>query len=296
MVPGGRRAAGNPPSKMHRRRSSMNLTYAANDNRTPRFGVLVRPATAAWAISLAMHAIAGVVFWQHLSNAVPVPRESLMLRASIRQIASPAAPADLATPASALGDNAQSAARSRTRPVPRSTPLTPVRALAAPAPTQYPVVTANVATAAATLAPVDTATAEQSSVAPVGAALSSAVAVAVAVAAVPAKPAAPQVARASPHQHAGGHVDVKYLHTPKPDYPPAARRRGLEGTVLLRVLVNPEGAAGETRLIGPSGTDSLDQAALAAVQRWRFVPAREGAVAIAHWVDIPITFRLDGTQ
>ena len=91
-----------------------------------------------------------------------------------------------------------------------------------------------------------------------------------------------------------GHVDVKYLHTPKPEYPPAARRRGLEGTVLIRVLVNPDGIPGETRLVGPSGTDALDQAALAAVLRWRFTPAREGNLAIAHWVDVPITFRLDG--
>lgn len=114
------------------------------------------------------------------------------------------------------------------------------------------------------------------------------------VAAVLPASVAPATARASTHQHVAGHVDVKYLHTPKPDYPPAARRRGLEGTVLIRVLINPDGIPGEARLVGPSGTDALDQAALAAVLRWRFTPAREGNVAIAHWVDIPITFRLDG--
>lgn len=88
------------------------------------------------------------------------------------------------------------------------------------------------------------------------------------------------------------HSDVAYLHNPKPAYPPMARKLGLEGTVRLRILVDPDGATDQARILDSSGTEVLDNAALEAVRRWRFVPAREGKVAVAHWVDIPITFKL----
>jgi protein TonB len=36
----------------------------------------------------------------------------------------------------------------------------------------------------------------------------------------------------------------------------------------------------------------LDDAALAAVQNWRFVPAKRGSVAVEGWVNVPIEFKL----
>jgi len=66
----------------------------------------------------------------------------------------------------------------------------------------------------------------------------------------------------------------------------------LQGTVVLRVLVNPAGRAEELIVDQTSGASVLDQAALGAVRDWRFVPARRGADAIAHWVDVPVRFRL----
>jgi len=86
---------------------------------------------------------------------------------------------------------------------------------------------------------------------------------------------------------------VGYLYNPRPEYPAAARRLHLEGNVLLHVLVDETGSPDEIRIARSSGVELLDDAALAKVRTWRFTPARYGDAAIAHWVDIPIRFRLE---
>ncbi len=86
--------------------------------------------------------------------------------------------------------------------------------------------------------------------------------------------------------------DAEYLHNPKPQYPPAARRMKLEGTVIVRVLVSPAGKPEIVRLGKSSGAAVLDQAALNAVQNWSFIPARQGSKPVSAWVDIPIHFHL----
>lgn len=86
--------------------------------------------------------------------------------------------------------------------------------------------------------------------------------------------------------------DAAYLQNPQPSYPLSARRRGIEGKVLLRAEVRPDGLCGHVELKKSSGWEMLDQAAMQAVQGWHFVPARRGDQSIAAWVEIPITFRL----
>jgi protein TonB len=76
----------------------------------------------------------------------------------------------------------------------------------------------------------------------------------------------------------------------------AARRNGEEGTVLLRVLVTPDGKAGKVELDRSSGSAVLDQAAAEAVSRWRFVPARRDAEAVEAWVVVPMVFRLEAAN
>jgi protein TonB len=88
-------------------------------------------------------------------------------------------------------------------------------------------------------------------------------------------------------------INAAYLRNPPPRYPPAARRNGDEGRVLLRVLVNPEGAAARVELDQSSGSPLLDGAALDAVRGWRFVPARRGAQNVEGWVRVPLVFRLE---
>lgn len=79
----------------------------------------------------------------------------------------------------------------------------------------------------------------------------------------------------------------------KPQYPMTARKQGLEGTVLLRVSVAPDGRITSVMVVRSSGHLMLDKAARDGVARWRFSAARRGGGAIASVVDIPIEFKLN---
>jgi protein TonB len=64
--------------------------------------------------------------------------------------------------------------------------------------------------------------------------------------------------------------------------------------VLLHVFVEASGAASRVEVRSSSGFERLDRAAVAAVGRWKFVPARQGTDAVAAWVLVPIVFSLKG--
>lgn len=87
--------------------------------------------------------------------------------------------------------------------------------------------------------------------------------------------------------------NAAYLNNPPPAYPLAARRRGVEGRVIVRAEVLADGTCSRVELKKTSGYDPLDQAALEAVKKWRFVPARKGSQAVTAWVEVPITFKLE---
>lgn len=112
----------------------------------------------------------------------------------------------------------------------------------------------------------------------------------------PQPPPPPEVAPIAPPAPApvvtAARFDADYLSNPKPVYPPASRRLGEEGRVLLRVHVSAEGEALAVHVKHTCGFSRLDEAARAAVQRWRFVPARRGSEAIESWVAVPIVFSL----
>lgn len=84
-----------------------------------------------------------------------------------------------------------------------------------------------------------------------------------------------------------------YLNNPPPAYPLSARRLGQEGLVLVHALISPAGRPEQVKLGTSSGVVSLDEAALNAVQRWSFIPARRGAEPVAAWVEVPIRFKLE---
>jgi len=79
---------------------------------------------------------------------------------------------------------------------------------------------------------------------------------------------------------------------PRPQYPRSARRRGLEGTVILKVLVNIRGRVGECRVHKSSGHSILDERAMKTVRKWTFKPGTQGAKSSAMWVKVPIRFQL----
>lgn len=79
---------------------------------------------------------------------------------------------------------------------------------------------------------------------------------------------------------------------PSPAYPASARRRGIEGEVVLQVWVDAAGLATRLAVHSASGHPGLDRAALEAVARWRFQPARKQGQAVAAIALVPVRFRL----
>lgn len=87
--------------------------------------------------------------------------------------------------------------------------------------------------------------------------------------------------------------DAAYLNNPAPPYPSISRRLGEQGKVMLRVHVLANGSADRVDIKQSSGSSRLDEAAREAVSHWRFVPARQGADAVAEWVIVPVSFSLE---
>lgn len=111
-------------------------------------------------------------------------------------------------------------------------------------------------------------------------------------AAVPAAPATPATPNAPAAAPSVPRFDADYLNNPTPAYPPLSRRLREEGKVVLRVLVEPSGAAGTVEMRTSSGFERLDKSAISAVSRWKFVPAKQGNEAVGAWVLVPIVFSL----
>ena len=83
-----------------------------------------------------------------------------------------------------------------------------------------------------------------------------------------------------------------YLRNPPPQYPAESRKLREEGVVLLKVAVTAAGRAADVQLQRSSGYSRLDEAALRAVRRWEFKPARVGLTAVACAVEVPVRFGL----
>ena len=86
-------------------------------------------------------------------------------------------------------------------------------------------------------------------------------------------------------------IDPNYLHRPNPIYPALSKRRQEQGKVLLRVSLDHQGAVTAIGIEQSSGYDRLDQAALEAVSKWRFLPAKRGTETIPWTVHVPIEFK-----
>jgi len=118
-------------------------------------------------------------------------------------------------------------------------------------------------------------------------------------------PVAVQVAKLSPVAGAAQASDMaakaaeigpslmpRLLANPKPLYPKRARKRGVEGQVLLRVQIGTDGKSKAVETLRTSGHHLLDAAAVKAVRKWRFSPALRNGAPVVATLDIPITFRI----
>ncbi len=168
------------------------------------------------------------------------------------------------------------------------TPPKPVKSAEAEAPAPQPLAIADPTPLSNTANAPTGVTTPQPTPAPIAATVAT-VATVAAVAAVAVAPVAPP----SPPAIQLPSSDASYLQNPKPPYPALSRRLNEQGKTTVRVLIGVDGLPQRVEIAKSSGFDRLDQAAMATVMRWRYVPGKRGGVAEAMWFNVPINWVLE---
>ena len=79
---------------------------------------------------------------------------------------------------------------------------------------------------------------------------------------------------------------------PKPVSPAEARAQGVEGDVVLEIVIDRTGAVESARALKPSGY-GFEQAALAAVRAYRYRPAMRDGHAVRVRMRVPMQLRFE---
>ena len=77
----------------------------------------------------------------------------------------------------------------------------------------------------------------------------------------------------------------------KPDYTEPARQRGIEGDVVMEIVVRRDGSVGDVRVLQGLGY-GLDERAVQAVRQWRFSPAHRRGAAVDVMVEVAMEFKI----
>ena len=93
----------------------------------------------------------------------------------------------------------------------------------------------------------------------------------------------------------GVQTEAKAVGQVNPVYPRYSRRHEEEGAVTILVEILASGKLGHVKVLRSSGYSRLDRAALDAVKKARFTPARKGNQPITTTRSISFTFRLTDT-
>jgi protein TonB len=79
----------------------------------------------------------------------------------------------------------------------------------------------------------------------------------------------------------------------KPRYTAAAMKSKIEGIVEMEAVVLTDGTVGEVRVVRSLDKEfGLDDAAVEALKKWRFTPARREGIAVPVLVTVEMTFTL----
>ena len=86
-------------------------------------------------------------------------------------------------------------------------------------------------------------------------------------------------------------VKVKFLMRPNPEYTPAARQKGITGTVALKAVCSANGQVTNIQVVRglPHG---LTEQAIAAARRVRFTPAMKDGKPVSMWMNFEYNFSL----
>ncbi|MFH1475008.1 MAG: energy transducer TonB [Chloroflexota bacterium] len=94
-----------------------------------------------------------------------------------------------------------------------------------------------------------------------------------------------------PYRPGSGIEPPRLLREVKPRYTEMARRQGLEGEVVVEIVVQRDGRVGDVRVLQRLGA-GLDDRAVEAVRQWRFEPARRLGSPVDVLVEVAVEFRL----
>jgi periplasmic protein TonB len=94
-----------------------------------------------------------------------------------------------------------------------------------------------------------------------------------------------------PYRPGSGITPPSVLREVKPQYTEEARRLGVEGDVVLEIVVRADGSVGQISLVHRLGS-GLDQRAVDAVRQWRFSPARRHGTPVDVLVEVAVEFKL----
>ena len=86
----------------------------------------------------------------------------------------------------------------------------------------------------------------------------------------------------------GGYDAIKK----KARYPDIAREAGIEGMVIVRAFIDNKGIVREVKIQLGIPNTGLNEAAMSAVKKTRFKPAKQRDKPVGVWISIPITFKL----
>jgi protein TonB len=77
-----------------------------------------------------------------------------------------------------------------------------------------------------------------------------------------------------------------------PLYPEIAQEAGIEGTVVVQVFIDKKGRVQDTVILKGIPNTGLDEAAIKAIRKTRFRPAKQRERPVGVWISIPVNFRL----
>ena len=94
-----------------------------------------------------------------------------------------------------------------------------------------------------------------------------------------------------PYRVGGGVSAPKALYAPDPEYSEEARKAKYQGTVVLWVVVGPDGRPHDIKVSRSLGL-GLDEKAIEAVRQWKFEPAKKDGTPVAVQINVEVNFRL----
>ncbi len=87
-------------------------------------------------------------------------------------------------------------------------------------------------------------------------------------------------------------IKPEIIKSPLPRYPLQARRRGIEGVVMVNVLISETGDVLRAKVVNPSPEKKvLEEAALEAVKKWKFSSAIKDGQRVKVWMVVRVEFK-----